>query len=155
MVVKYPCKICKKPVAVNHNWIQCDRCGIWVHTKCNKITKQTYKLHQKDKFNWYCIICTKTFLPFSNLNDEIFISTVGKKIPFTAIRKKCQPEQEQFLKTIKDLTENWLHNKTVSISLSRGNKTACPCWWQSKPFSYKHVFPRISLSWIRGLINSM
>ena len=94
------------PAAVNHNSVQCDRCNIWVHTKCSKINKQTYKLLQKDKSNWYCIISTKAFLPFSNLNDEEFISTVGKKTPFTAIRKKCQPEQEQFLKTLKGLTEN-------------------------------------------------
>ena len=105
MVVKYSCKILKKPVAVNHNSIQCDRCDIWVHTNCNKINKQTYKLLQKDISNWYCIICTKT-LSFSNLNDEEITSTVGKKIPLTTIRKKHQPEKEQFIKAINNLIEN-------------------------------------------------
>ena len=102
---KYPCKICQKSIAVNHDSIQYDRCDIWVHTKCNKINKQTYKLLKEDKSNWYCIICTKEFLPFSNLNDEEFISTIGKRIPFTALREKRKPEQEQFKKFINDLTE--------------------------------------------------
>ena len=42
----------------------------------------------------------------------------------------------------------------ISTSLTREIKTECPHWWQSKPFPHKHIFPTISLSWTRGLINS-
>ena len=47
MVVKFPCKICCKPVANSHHAIQCDNCNIWVHVKCSRINTQTYKFLQK------------------------------------------------------------------------------------------------------------
>ena len=54
------------------------------------------------------------FLLFSNLNDVEFISTVGKKVPFTSVRKKHKPGQEQFIKTINEQLrmssqQNYLH----------------------------------------------
>ena len=90
MVVNFPCKICCKPVAKNHDSIQCDKCDTWVHRNCNKINKQTYRLLQKDKnSHWFSIICTKDFLPFSDLNNDEFIHTIkGKKIKFTHMTKK-------------------------------------------------------------------
>ena len=48
MHVKYPCSICKKTVAKNHNAICCDKCNQWVHMTCNKIMKYYYKKLQKD-----------------------------------------------------------------------------------------------------------
>ena len=44
MAVKFPCKICKKPVAQNHKAIFWDICDTWVHIKCNKINNQTYNI---------------------------------------------------------------------------------------------------------------
>ena len=60
------------------------------HRKCDKINKQTYKFLQKDhKSKWYCIICTKNFLLFSDLNDEEFLYTAkGKKLKFTHVAPK-------------------------------------------------------------------
>ena len=37
MIVRFPCKICCKPVANSDHAIQCDNCNIWVHVKCNRI----------------------------------------------------------------------------------------------------------------------
>ena len=109
MVVNFPCKICCKPVAKNHESIQCDKCDTWVHRNCNKINKQTYKLLQKDKnSHWFCIICTKEFLPFSNLNNDEFIHTVkGKKLKFTHVTKKKLPTEVEFFQQINsNLDEN-------------------------------------------------
>ena len=39
------------------------------------------------------------------MNDEEIISTRGKKIPFTAVRKKHKSEQKQFIKVTNDLAE--------------------------------------------------
>ena len=98
MVVNFPCKICCKPVAKNHEYVQFDKCDTWVHRNCNKINKQTYKLLQKDKHShWFCIICTKEFLPFSDLNNNEFIHTVkGKKLKFTHVNKKKLPAEVGF-----------------------------------------------------------
>ena len=65
MVVKFPCIICNRPVAKNHQSIQCDTYDTWAHRECNKISKQTYKLLQNEKnTKWFCIICTTPVLQF-------------------------------------------------------------------------------------------
>ena len=90
MVVNFPCEIYCNPAVKNHDSIQGDKCNTLVHRNCNKINKQKYRLPQIDKnLHWFCIICTKDFLPFSYLNNGEFVHTVkGKKIKFTHVTKK-------------------------------------------------------------------
>ena len=109
IVVNFPCKICCKPAAKNRDSIQCDKCDTWVHRNCNKINKQTYRLLQKDRNSqWFCIICTKDFLPFSDLNNDEFIHTVkSKKVKFThVIRKKLTAEASSFQQIDSNLNAN-------------------------------------------------
>ena len=47
VAIKFSCKICNKAVANNHHAVECDKCHILVHIKCNKINLQTYNLLQK------------------------------------------------------------------------------------------------------------
>ena len=111
MVVKFPCKICNRSVAKNHQSVQCDACDTWVHRECNKINKQTYKLLQNEKnTKWFCIICSKEFLPFSNLSNEEFIHTVkGKKIKFTHVAEKQRSSKIKFFNKINTVSENSGH----------------------------------------------
>ena len=44
--VRHPCSVCERPVASNHNALQCDSCNQWVHIKCDRITKEDYKRFQ-------------------------------------------------------------------------------------------------------------
>ena len=67
---KFPCGICKKKVAANHNAVCCDICNKWVDTSCNNITKYCYRKLQKDKMPWYCKICLEQSTPFSNLTGH-------------------------------------------------------------------------------------
>ena len=80
IVVKFPWFAAK-----NHQSIQCDTCDTWAHGECNKINRQTYKLLQNEKnTKWFCVVCIKGFLPFSNLINEELIHTIkGKNIKFT------------------------------------------------------------------------
>ena len=73
-----------------------------VHRNCNKINKKTYRLLQKDKgSHWFCIICTKGFLPFSDLNNDEFIHTIeGKKVKFTHMTKKKLTAEASFFQQI-------------------------------------------------------
>ena len=68
-----------------------------MHRNCNKINKQTYRLLQKDESShWFCIICTKDFLPFSG-----FIHTIkGKKVEFTHVTKKKLTAEASFFQQI-------------------------------------------------------
>ena len=70
MVIKDPCKICNKPVAKTHHAIKCDKCNLWVHTKCNKINLQTYKYLQKTTHDWYCLKCFAEIIPCSKISNQ-------------------------------------------------------------------------------------
>ena len=67
-----------------------------------KVKKQTCRLLQKDKSShWFCIICTKDFLPFFDLNNDEFIHTVkGKKVKFTHVTKKKLTAEANFFEQI-------------------------------------------------------
>ena len=96
MVIKFPCKICNKAVASNHHAVQCDKCHIWVHIKCNKINLQTYKFLQKSPSTWYCIKCFEDIFPFGTIpNEELFKTNQGPKIKFTVLTKHhASPNQD-------------------------------------------------------------
>ena len=51
MNLKFPCGICAKAVAKNYNAVYCNTCNLWVHIKCNNVTKFCYrrlsKVHKK------------------------------------------------------------------------------------------------------------
>ena len=64
---KFPCDISAKTVAKNHNAVCCDICHLWVHIKCNNITKFCYRKLQQSHERWYCQKCIKQVLPFSAL----------------------------------------------------------------------------------------
>ena len=64
--IKFPCGVCSKSVASNHNALCCDSCDKWVHIKCNFLNKRTYRQLQKDKSPWFCINCIKDQLPFQS-----------------------------------------------------------------------------------------
>ena len=89
MTIKFPCcGICEKPVANNHQAINCDKCGLWIHVKCNKVNKQTCIYLMCETSHWYCMLCTKTFLPYSVLKGNEFKQTaIGKQVKFTHIAK--------------------------------------------------------------------
>ena len=67
---KFPCVICKKTVAANHNAVCCDICNKGVHISYNNITRYCYRKLQKDETPWYCKICLGQAMPFSNLTDH-------------------------------------------------------------------------------------
>ena len=44
------------------------------------INKQTYNYLKSDSFHWFCIPCTKEFLPFSDIEDgELAYAAIVKK----------------------------------------------------------------------------
>ena len=65
---KFPCSLCEKLVAINHEPGCCDVCNRWVHIRCNNICKKTWDLI-KDPTPWFCKSCIQKEIPFSNIND--------------------------------------------------------------------------------------
>ena len=70
-------------------------------SNATKLIKQTYTYLQTDTSYWYCMRCTKEFLPFSDNNDEELIqTTIGKRIKFTHIDNVPQLVKENFIHKI-------------------------------------------------------
>ena len=105
MVIKFPCKICSKAVASNHHAVQCDKCHIWVHIKCNKINLQTYKFLQKSPSAWYCIKCFEDIVPFGTIsNEELFKTNQGSKFKFTVLSKHHTPPSQGLIDQLNEAT---------------------------------------------------
>ena len=97
----FPCGVCSKTVANNHNALCCDNCDEWVHIKCNFLNKMTYKKIQKDNSSWFCINCTKDQLPFQSH------VSINQNSHFLSLDKHS---------TLKDLLENLEFNEECLIS---------------------------------------
>ena len=67
--MKFPCNICEKNVASNHNAICCDICNKWVHISCKNISRYCYRKLQKNSTPWYCKNWLKQILPYNKLTD--------------------------------------------------------------------------------------
>ena len=66
--------------------MQCDKCNIWVHRKCNVLNKKTFEYLKKDKSKWFYMVCIIELLLFYNLDDKNLILIVkGKKLKFTNV----------------------------------------------------------------------
>ena len=76
--------------------MQCDKCHIWVHIKCNEINLQNYEFLQKSPSAWYSIKCFEDIVPFETIsNEELFKTNQGSKIKFTVLTKNhTTPSQD-------------------------------------------------------------
>ena len=79
MVIQFPCVICSKTVANNHQGIRCEKYNLWIHIKCNKINKQTYNYLKAGSSHWFSISCKNEFISFSGIEDGDFsYASLGK-----------------------------------------------------------------------------
>ena len=112
MATQSPCGICLKLIAKNHKAVKCNYCDLWIHIKCNKINTQTYNLLLNDNSAWYCLACSKKFIPFSTLNENEFHSTIqGKKIKFKTLSRKRSTLESALIDKLNDaINESNLEN---------------------------------------------
>ena len=102
-MVNFPCSVCEKPVAINHEAVCCDNYNKWVHIRCNNICKKTYRCLKKDPTPWYCKLCICSELPFSTLNNTEFARLTKNK---TIIHKKQIQESFTLLEKLNQFSEN-------------------------------------------------
>ena len=101
-MVSFPCSVCEKPVAINHEAVCCDKCDKWVHIRCNNICKKTYRTLKKDPTPWFCKLCLRAEVPFSELNNTEFARLIKDR---TIIHKK-QIEESTLLEKLNQFSEN-------------------------------------------------
>ena len=80
----FACKLCPKNVTDNDNAILCNLCQTWVHIKCNHYNYMDYKYLQGCNEPWYCLSCSNTLFPFSNLNNQVFVNFIGNNNTITS-----------------------------------------------------------------------
>ena len=73
--VKYPCKICNKPVPRTHRALQCDECDQWVHIKCGDVSPIEYENLGKSSATWICHVCGFANFSTSFGSTESILST--------------------------------------------------------------------------------
>ena len=83
MTPKFPCGICYKAVAKNHNGVCCDSCNLWVHIKCNNLTKFCHRKLQTSQEHWYHRNCIKQILPFSELSESQLSGVIKENLIFS------------------------------------------------------------------------
>ena len=82
-------------VTNNHHAVQCGKCHLWVHIKCNRINLQTYNYLQIVSYVWHCPKYHEGIIPFTTIsNEELYKINQGRKIKFTAVTKKDFPNQD-------------------------------------------------------------
>ena len=73
LMVKFPCSVCGKPVAINQEAVCCDVCNRWVHC-CNNICKKTYRGLKKDPTLWFCESYMQKEILFINDTEYSYIN---------------------------------------------------------------------------------
>ena len=73
------CKICKRTIAKNHRFINCQKCNAKVHIKCNQTDDMAYNKITQDKIPQLCFNCNSCDIPFHNLPDSDFFAIIDKK----------------------------------------------------------------------------
>ena len=107
MVIKYPCKICSKAVANNDHAVQCGKCYIWVHIKCNNVNLQTYKFLQKSLSAWYCIKCFEDTVPLGIIsNEKLFKTNQGSKIKFTVLTENLTSPRQDLINQLNEAMDD-------------------------------------------------
>ena len=104
MPAKYPCGICTKPVAKSHKAILCDKCGKWIHKKCNNTSNEEYIRIQETNKPWTCQKCFNDDVPFSVISDEDLKCTIQGKNQF--LIPSLDPESNlniDFFRNIKEV----------------------------------------------------
>ena len=98
MPIKFPCKICEKPVAQNHQAICCDVCDTWVHIKCMQQNKHSNLQHfekRKGFLELYRVFQVCFSLLKIKRNQFLNNNSCYNKLKFITTRKKHNTQEEK------------------------------------------------------------
>ena len=125
-MVNFPCSVCEKPVGINHEAVCCDKCNKWVHIRCNNICKKTYRNLKNDPSPWFCKLCIRTEIPFSQLNNTEFARLTKNCI---ILHKKQIVESYTLPEKLNQFTENenlsckYYNNEQLKEIISQENNS--------------------------------
>ena len=109
----------------------CDKCGLWIHVKSNKINKHTYIYLMCENSHWYYMLCAKTFLPYCN---EFKWTVIGKQSKFIHIGKPAISDAENLIKVV-----NCENNITKCFTIKEFYNLNSTFNYIGSPFSLFHL----------------
>ena len=101
------CGSCGKAVRDRANGIECDRCEVWYHAGCQKISLELYKVLQKYDEEWYCRSCHAQIKQMDNNIKQLVEENKGLKDRVKALEEKW------------DLFKEELKEETVKCAVQR------------------------------------
>ena len=64
------CCVCSKKINLTNHHLKCDFCHSKIHKRCNKLNDIDYQVLQSRSSYWFCILCIKDLIPFSDISDQ-------------------------------------------------------------------------------------
>ena len=114
--VRFPCKVCDKPVKSNQKGLQCDSCMFWIHTKCYGISAGTYAELQQSTSEWHCSFCS-VVQPANPPPQPGSSSEPNRPKSIRFPCKVCDKPVKSNQKGLQcDSCMFWLHTKCIGIS---------------------------------------
>ena len=94
---RYPCKLCRKPVAKTHRALCCEGCDQWVHILCAGIPKTDYErlCDDSNEDQWFCSICSGDTYQYECESSEHRQARLARKRQRT--REETEEEREDRL----------------------------------------------------------
>ena len=94
---RYPCKLCRKPVAKTHRALCCEGCDQWVHILCAGIPKTEYErlCDDSNEDQWFCSICSGDTYQYECESSEHRQARLARKRQRT--REETEEEREDRL----------------------------------------------------------
>ena len=145
------CPKCLNIVFDNKDCICCDSCNSWIHRKCSKLNKQSFRFLVENPIqNWLYEFCLRKTLPFQSLSDNQLKNILApieerdndQLVCLLSMRKQCNVCNRKVV----DVSINcasFLHKRCSRLQVWQFRKVStivtewcCPTRWQDRfPFS--------------------
>ena len=79
MVIAFTCSICTKAIGDNDDSLYCDRCNLWVYTKCKNLNFIDYQYLNGNDDPWFSLRCNSELFPFGTLNNKTFNQYINSR----------------------------------------------------------------------------
>ena len=79
MVIAFTCSICTKAIGDNDDSLYCDRCNLWLYTKCKNLNFIDYQYLNGNDDPWFSLRCNSELFPFGTLNNKTFNQYINSR----------------------------------------------------------------------------
>jgi len=106
------CGQCGTIVGGRDKGILCEICDRWFHTKCQKVSEDTYRVLKKESnLHWYCIGCDKGAAKIFEALTKVQVRVEAVEVKLETVNEKV----EQMGLRMQELEEKLDHTEIVEV----------------------------------------